>query len=585
MIGIMKKIIAFSNEERNDLFWGVIYGFFKALFGMAHVIAIAFVMKEIIDGTVNSSVIWQALTIMAVGIVGTIIANYFSTMRLTKAGYFMAANARILIGDHLKQMSMGYFNSNNLGKITSVATNSAENINDLLTRSVMMLAQGIFMSTIIALSMFYLNVWLGCICVLGIALYFLITAYQQHRNKAVSDKSIASTQALINSVLEYVQGISVVKSYNLVGDANDKVKDSIRHTHKVQFEQEKTFIPITALQSIVFKIVSFAMICLSVVFYINGSMGLFEAVMMSICSFLIFSDLQQAGIFASLLRLVEGSIDEISTLLNTPVMDGAGGEVATERYDIELKHIDFSYTHSETGDARKIIDDVSLTIPQNSTLAIVGGSGSGKTTLCNLITRFWDVDSGSITLGGHDIKEYKLDELLTKFSMVFQNVYLFNDTIANNVKFGKQDATRAEIEEACKKACCHEFIMALPDGYDTMIGEGGASISGGEKQRISIARAIIKNSPIVILDEATANVDPENEHHLQQAIYELTKSKTVIMIAHRLKTVENADHIIVLEGGKIVESGTHKSLLKQHGAYASFVGMREKAIGWKLGRK
>ncbi|MFI3214227.1 MAG: ABC transporter ATP-binding protein, partial [Eubacteriales bacterium] len=576
MLSLLTKIIAFSQEQRKNLFLGIFLGFFKALFGMAHVIAIAFVMKNITDGTVTSALVWQSFGIIAFGVIGTIIFNYFSTMKLTNAGYFMAANSRIKIGDHLKMMSMGYFNSNNLGKITSVATNSAEVINDMLTRSVMLLAQGIFMSTIVALSMFYLDYRMGLMCLLGIAIYFMITAYQQKKAKSVSEQTISATQKLVNNILEYVQGISVVKSYNLVGEANTKVKNSINEANTTLFNMEKTFMPIVAFQSFIFKAVSFLMISLSIVFYINGSMELFTAVMMSICAFLIFSDLEQAGVFSSLLRLIAGSIDEINDILQAPLMDEQSEEIKVNNYDLEIKNIDFSY------DTKKIIDNLSLTIPQNSTLAIVGGSGSGKTTLCNLITRFWDVDSGTITLGKQNIKDFKLDELLSQFSMVFQNVYLFNDTIANNVKFGKPNAKQSEIEDACKKACCHEFIMKLPNGYETIIGEGGASISGGEKQRISIARAMIKNSPIVILDEATANVDPENEHQLQLAIKELTKSKTVIMIAHRLKTVKSADNIIVLENGKIIETGKHDELLKNGSTYANFVNMREKAIGWKL---
>ena len=579
MIGILKKIIFFAKDERKDLMTGIIVGFFKAFFGMSQIMAIAFVMKHVIEKTISSAVIWQSFAIVAVGVVGAVICNYISTMYLTNAGYLTAANSRVNIGDHLKKMSMGYFNENNLGKITSVATNSADVVNELLTRSIMILAQGVFMSTTIALSMFYMDYRMGLMCLLGIALYFIITAYQQKRNKDVAKKNIAATQQLVNNVLEYIQGIAVVKSYNLVGDANQKVKKSILNSRDVMFETEKTFIPVMVLQSLVFKGVSFLMVLLSIVFYINGTMELFTAIMMSICAFLIFADLEQAGMFGSLLRSIEGAVDEINAILSTPLMEEASESVDIDNYNIEIKDIDFSY------DTKKIIDNLSLSIPQNSTLAIVGGSGSGKTTLCNLIMRFWDVDSGEITLGGQNIKNFKLDELLSRFSMVFQSVYLFQDTIANNVKFGKPDATQSEIEQACKKACCHDFIMELPDGYNTMIGEGGAGISGGEKQRISIARAMIKNSPIVILDEATANVDPENEYKLQRAIAELTKSKTVIMIAHRLKTVKNADCIIVIEDGKIVESGKHDALMKDGKTYAKFINMREKAIGWKLGGK
>lgn len=231
---------------------------------------------------------------------------------------------------------------------------------------------------------------------------------------------------------------------------------------------------------------------------------------------------------------------------------------------------------------RACAQDVSLRIPDKTTTAIVGPSGSGKTTLCNLIARFWDVNGGRVSIGGHDVKDYTLNSLMANISMVFQNVYLFNDTIENNIKFGKPNATHDEVVAAAKEACCDDFIDALPDGYNTVVGEGGATLSGGEKQRLSIARAMLKDAPIVIFDEATANVDPENEDRLQAAIEALTRDKTIIMIAHRLKTVRHADQIVVLDGGRIVQRGTHDELLAQKGIYSDFVGMREKAIGWKL---
>jgi len=279
---------------------------------------------------------------------------------------------------------------------------------------------------------------------------------------------------------------------------------------------------------------------------------------------------------SSLLRAIDVSIDRVQEIHRTPVMDVEGNIQQPKSHDIAFRNVSFSYG------SRKIIDNVSFTIPEGTTTAIVGPSGGGKTTLCSLMARFWDVDEGAVTLGGTNVKEYKLDSLLTNFSMVFQNVYLFNDTIASNIRFGKPDATMEEIMEAAKKACCHEFITVLPEGYDTVIGEGGATISGGEKQRISIARAILKDAPVIILDEATANVDPENESRLQAAIAELTRNKTIVMIAHRLKTVKNADQILVVDNGKIVQQGTHDELAYQKGIYADFIGVRKKAVSWKI---
>ena len=278
----------------------------------------------------------------------------------------------------------------------------------------------------------------------------------------------------------------------------------------------------------------------------------------------------------SLLRIVDLSVDMVNQVLAIQPMDISGQDIEPKSSRIELRDVSFSYGN------KKIIDRVSLTIPEKTTTALVGPSGSGKTTLCNLIARFWDVDQGSISLDGHDVREYSYDSLIRNFSFVFQSVYLFEDTIANNIRFGKPEASQEEVIEAAKKASCHDFILSLPDGYDTKIGEGGASLSGGERQRISIARAIIKDAPIIILDEATANVDPENEEALMQAIQALTRDKTIIMIAHRLKTVEHADQILVLDQGRIVEQGKHQDLLAKQGIYSKFIQERKTAASWRI---
>jgi ATP-binding cassette subfamily B protein len=262
--------------------------------------------------------------------------------------------------------------------------------------------------------------------------------------------------------------------------------------------------------------------------------------------------------------------------MDMPPMDIDGAEITPAKRDIELKNVDFSY------DRRKIIDNVSLTIPEKTTTAFVGPSGGGKTTLCHLMARFWDVQAGQVLLGGRDVKDYSFDSLMKNFSFVFQSVYLFEDTIANNIRFGEPEASMDKVIEAAKKARCHDFIMALPDGYQTIIGEGGASLSGGEKQRISIARAIMKDAPIIILDEATANVDPESEAELTAAIEELTKEKTIIMIAHRLKTVRHANQIFVIDNGKIVQQGMHRELIRENGIYKTFVEGRQEAASWKI---
>lgn len=318
------------------------------------------------------------------------------------------------------------------------------------------------------------------------------------------------------------------------------------------------------------------MVAASCAFFCAGSMEPLIAVVMVISAFIVYSSLETAGNYSALLRIVDVSVDRAQEILDTPQMEIAGDAVTPDRRDIRTDAIEFSYGK------RKIIDGITVEVPEKTTTAIVGPSGGGKTTLVNLMSRFWDVDAGSVTLGGRNVKDYDMDSLMENFSFVFQNVYLFHDTIANNIRFGQPDAPMEDVIAAAKKACCHEFITALPDGYDTIVGEGGASLSGGEKQRISIARAMMKDAPVIFLDEATANVDPENENELMQAIQALTEEKTVIMIAHRLKTVEHAHQILVVDHGRIVQQGTHEQLMNEDGLYKSFISERREAASWKV---
>lgn len=577
MIGYLIKFIKFSGDQKKYMIGALTFGFFESVFGAFGLMATAYALDAILNTGFTANLVWKVLGFMLGGVFGAAFCNYFSTQFLTHAGYTAAANSRIKIADKLKYAPMGYFSNHNLGQITNVATNVAETLQETLTRCVLMTIKGYLMATVITVIMFVVDWRIGLVTFGGFALFMLANAVLQKAGEKVSDKKSISQEKAISAVLEYVQGISVIKSYNLVGKANKKVSDAINEENKVSFDLEKTFVPFMSAQGLITKLTGVAIVACSIVFCLDGSLSLAYALAMCVASFMVFNDLSAGGNMSTLLRLASIAIDKINDTLDMPVMDENGKDIVAKDANISVRNVDFAY------DERKIIDNLSVEIPQCKSLAIVGGSGSGKTTLCDLIIRFWDVDKGEITLGEHNVKDYKLDNLLKNYSMVFQNVYLFNDTIANNIRFGKPDATMDEIREVAKKACCDEFISALPDGYDTVIGEGGASISGGEKQRISIARAMLKDAPVIILDEATANVDPENELLLQNAIKELTKSKTVIMIAHRLKTVRHADNIIVLKDGKIVEQGTHEQLIALGGEYADFVCTRDKAIGWKLG--
>jgi ATP-binding cassette subfamily B protein len=577
MIKIFKKFFDFSGKQKKRFYTSMIFSVINSVFEAMRIMAIAIVLRAVIEDTMTPDVIWTSLIIMVVSIMGSALTKNITTMQQTIAGYTMCADKRVEIGERMKYMPMGYFNENNLGHITSITTNTCENLQDVATRVILMYLQGMITTVIISCMLFIFDIRMGIISFLGIIAFLTVNRGMQKVSSKISPRKTASDIALVDAVLEYVQGIVVVKSYNLAEQANKKVDRGIDEANEICYLLEKKFIPYMCGQTVVLKLFALLMITLSVVFCLNGSMSLINALLMIISSFIVYGQLESAGMYSALLRIVDLSVDRISEIFETPVMDTEGIELNPENFGIDAVNVTFSY-----GD-RKIIDDVSFCIPEKTTTAIVGPSGGGKTTICNLIARFWDVDKGSVSIGGRDVRDYTLDSLLSNISMVFQNVYLFNDTIENNIKFGMPDATHEQVVQAAKKACCHEFIETLPDGYNTIIGESGATISGGEKQRISIARAILKDAPIIILDEATANVDPENEKHLQDAIAELTRNKTIIMIAHRLKTVKNSDQILVLSEGRIVQRGNHDKLMKEKGLYADFVNMKNRSIGWKLG--
>ena len=575
MLTALRKIYDFAGNWQGVLKKSVAFSLLHSIFDMFQIAALFLILIGLTEGMTLQIIVFTLL-LLIIGILGKIYCSYISDFLQTKVGYYMCAEKRIHVGDRMKYMPMGYFNDHSLGKLTSAVTTTIGDVENNAPSVLITVVHGFVHVVVITIVMFFFDWRIGSLCCLGILLFLVCNSMMQKKSQKISPERQRAQEDLVGATLEYIQGMNIVKSFNLGGNSNQKMKQAIEESRVRNTKLETVFIPYGAAQQFVLRLISVSIMFCSILFYLQGSITLVYCLLMCVALFLIFSELEKAGGKSFALRLIESSIDKINEIDKTPIMDLSGQNITPPNMDIELKDVSFSYGEHQ------IFRCINLSVPSRTTLAIVGPSGSGKTTLCSLIARFWDVQSGSITLGGKDIRDYTLDKLLSNFSIVFQNVYLFADTIENNIRFGKPDASHDEVVRVAKKACCHDFIMALPQGYDTVIGESGATLSGGEKQRISIARAILKDAPIVILDEATSSVDPENESDLQVAIESLTESKTVITIAHRLKTVKNADQIVVIADGKITQRGTHEQLKMQSGIYADFINIRHKATGWKL---
>ena len=577
VLEILRKFFRFCGErERGEFYRSIALGVLAALFSALKIPAIGVMLGAILTGGVTAKTILLSFSIMLVSVIGSSVLKYRATALQTDGGYCTAANKRVQIAEHLRYLPMGYFNENSLGAITSVTTNTMDNLSGVSTRVVMLVTEGIFSTAVMTLAVFLLDWRVGLLIIAGLLIYYVINHALQRKSEETTRRKFAGDTAVVEQVLEFIKGIAEVKSYSLTGKYNRRLEEAITENVDANTDMELKLLPLMLAQNVAAKLIDVGVVVLSLMLYTSGHMVLLNCIMLCICSFLLTEGLEQAGTQSSLLRVVDTCVKQATDILNLPAMDISGAELTPEHHDLRAENIEFSYGE------KPIIDGITLDIPERTTTAIVGPSGGGKTTLCHLLSRFWDVDSGRVTLGGHDVREYDMDSLMRNFSFVFQNVYLFHDTVANNIRFGQPDAPMEKVIAAAKKARCHNFIMKLPQGYETVIGEAGGTLSGGERQRLSIARAMMKDAPIIILDEATANVDPENEQELMEAVSELTREKTVIMIAHRLKTVRRADQILVVDKGQIVQRGTHEELMTQDGIYRRFISGREKAVGWKL---
>ena len=578
MLKIIRRVLRLSGNLSKRIWGSFICGFLESMFGLLPIAAVFLVLIELQNGQPITGQTWGiVIGLIAGGLILRMIFKYLVYRLQSTAGFEFVARERIALGDRLRNVPMGFFHDNSVGDITATVTTDLNFLENYSMHILDKVTTGVLSMIVMAGCILAFDWRIGLIFVAGILLSFPIYSHMQKKGKALSAKRQKIQSEAVAATLEYVQGISVVKSFNMCDKNLSDIEDAYESNAAASYGVERVFTPLNMTYSMVFRISACMIMLCAGILAVGGDLSFANLAVILIASFTIFNPIEVMGQMTTMIRTMDAALDRVERIKQAKKNDENGRDIPLDSFDIGFEHVSFAY---ENGNP--ILKDVSFFIPQGSMTAIVGPSGGGKTTITRLIARFWDVQEGSITIGGHDVKEFTCDSLLKNMSMVFQNVYLFHDTIENNIKFGCPDATHEQVVEAAKKACCHDFISALPQGYDTVIGEGGSTLSGGEKQRISIARAMLKDAPIILLDEATASVDPENEVHLQQAISALVKNKTLIVIAHRLSTIRDADQILVVDNGKIVEKGVHAELIQQKGIYQKFWNIRQKARNWKL---
>ena len=581
MFHSIKRLLHWAGGYRKRLYLGCLCSFLSVWCTAIPIVIAAWTLGLVIadfrgENSLEWNIIWLSLFGIVISIFLRYIFSYWKAKLQESIGYEIAAEERLKIGNVLKRVSLGYFSKNSTGDILTAITGDLSSLELQGMKLIDAIVNGYINLLDIVIILLIVCPMAALTSLVGAILSALaLNGISKKSRKNAPTKQI-SQERITDASLEYIHGLPIVKSFGQEGASIEEWKTACEKHKDINLKIMHGFVPNNCLHLLALKIASVLLILISGIFTIQGNLTISIFLLIAMFAFMIFGAVENMNDSVHMLGLIDTSMDKLENIENAEFIDEAGRDFSIASYNIDFTDVSFGYGEIE------VLHNLSFQIPQNTTTAIVGPSGSGKSTICNLITRFYDVNSGSVKIGGHDVREFTCDSLLKNISMVFQNVYLFRDTIKNNIKFGSPDATDEQIIAAAKAARCHDFIMALPDGYDTVIGEGGSSLSGGEKQRISIARAMLKDAPIIILDEATASIDPENEHLIQEAISALTHGKTIITIAHRLATIENADQILVIDGGTVAQRGTHKELLQQEGTYKKFIQIREQAEGWRI---
>lgn len=577
MFGITFKILNWVSPYKTRMVLGFIMSFLNAIFIALPIFLASQIFNNVVSHkSIYGKDIFNVVIIMIILVLGRFITAYLKSKNQESIAYEMSANERLNIGNKLKNVPLGYFNTHHSNELTTIVTTDLTFLENFAMKMVDIVINGYILISVLILSLLVVSWQVALLACIGVLLSFLAIQLLENKSKKNAPTYHYAQNQLIEKVVEVIRGIQVIKSFSKENESLRSFNRAVNESKRVNTKIEMQYIPFNLLHLLSLKVTSILIVLVACLLFIHNSIDLPTFIMISIFSFVIFDSVENINSAAHVLEIIDMTLEDIEKIQSAPELDNQGKDLTVENDDIAFENVNFSY------DDKQVIKNVSFDIAANTSTAIVGPSGSGKSTLCHLLLRFYDVNDGFIRIGGIDIKDLKLSTLMSQISAVFQKVYLFNDTIENNILFGNPNATKEEVIRAAKQACCHDFIMKLPDGYKTVLHEKGNNLSGGERQRISIARAILKDAPIIILDEATASIDPENEHLIQHAIDELSKGKTVITIAHKLETIKNADQIIVLCDGEIIQKGSHDELIRKPGMYQDFIRIKSKSAGWKL---